>query len=266
MKRVVVRVLQVVGVVVVVACGIRGYMVWDRSRDVLPDFTAVPAGARAPAGFEVVAGIRPGVTTLADVQTLTAKLGWTCSDTSMRGLMKLGRAQAQAKMAEAEARGEDPDAVSGASRAHYVSKKEQNPQVQWNCEKLNLGPLDPVVFRDPGKPTSGAVTFIFDSASLPLRYVVTSRKFFAQDQTLAIFDSEVARFTSSLGAPTSTLGKPDRSGEDKIFARRNPVNAVWEFADRRATVGVMNMGPERGIDLREIFEVPWPVVVTPPAG
>lgn len=261
MKRVLVRVLQVVGVLVVVAGAIRGYMVWDRSRDVLPEFTPVPAGPRAPAGFEVIAGISPGATTLAQVQAQTARLGWTCSDTSMRGLMTLGREAAQAKMAEAEARGEDPDAVSGASRAHYVSKKEQNPQVQWSCEKVDLIGLDPVVFANPGKAATGAVTFIFDSAALPLRYIVTSRKFFSQKETLEVFEAEVVRFTAALGAPTSRLGKPDLSGEQKIFARRNPVNAVWDFADRRATVGVMNMGPTRGIDIREIYEVPWPVIV-----
>ena len=263
MKRVLVRLLQVVGVLVVVACAIRGYMVWDRSRDVLPEFSAVPAGPRAPA-FDVVAGIRPGLTTLAEVQAMTIRLGWTCSDSSMRGLMKLGREQARAKMAEAEARGEDPDAVSGASRAHYVSKKEQNPQVQWNCESVDLSTVDPVVFRDTGK--AGAALFIFDSAALPLRYIVTSRKFFSQKQSLEAWEAQVARYTAILGAPTSTMGKPDRTEGQKIFARRNPVNAIWEFADRRGTVGVMNMGPERGIDVREVFEVPWPTVVTPPAG
>jgi len=261
MKRVIVRGLQVVGVLVVAACAVRAYMVWDRSRDVLPEFTAVGPGPRAPV-VDLTAGIVPGRTTLAEVQALTAKLGWTCSDTSMRGLMKLGREQAQAKMAEAEARGEDPDAVSGASRAHYVSKKEQNPQVQWNCEKVDLSALDGAVFKEPGK--SGYALFIFDSAALPLRYVVTSRKFFSQKQTLAIYEAEVARFTAALGPSTSTMGKPDMTEGEKIFARRNPVNHVWDFADRRATVGVMNMGPERGIDVREVFEVPWPVVVTPP--
>lgn len=260
MKRVVVRLLMVVAVLAVVAVAIRGVMVWDRSRDVLPEFTAVPDGPRAPA-FEPIAGIRVGSTTLADVQALTKKLGWTCSDASMRGLMKLGRENAQAKMAAAEARGDDPDAVSGASRAHYVSKKEQNPQVQWNCENVDLAALDPAVYAVPSNDASAV--FIFDSAALPLRYVTTTRKLMSQATTLGVYEADVARFTAVLGPPTNTMGAPNRTEGEKLFGRSMPVHTEWSFADRRATVGVMNMGPRRGINVREVYEVPWPTVVTP---
>ena len=40
------------------------------------------------------------------------------------------------------------------------------------------------------------------------------------------------------------------------------MHTQWLFADRKATIGAMNMGG-RGIDVREIYEVPLPVEVTP---
>lgn len=252
MKRNLRRVVGAVVGVVAVLGGVRTAMVWNNRREVLPTFVAVPDGLRAPA-FEL-GGVSPGVTTLAEVQERTRAMGWTCSDSSMRGLMQKGRAQVQQEMAEAEARGDDPDTVSGASRAHYVSKKERNPQVQWNCEDVDLGQLG----QGLGGGARGNALFIFDSPRHPLRVVTLSRKYFSQQAALAAFDAAVLRF-APLGQPEKQ-GEPNRTNpEAKVFARSMPVSVRWPFADRQGTVTALNMGPKRGIDVREAWEVPWPV-------
>lgn len=256
------RVLIVVAILVVAAFGIRRAMVWNKTRDVLPTFSAIPDGNRAPTIR--LAGLEVGRTTLADVQALTAKLGWSCRDTSMRGLMQLGREQAQAKMAEAEAKGEDPDTVSGASRAYYHSKKEQNPQVQWACEEIDLQALDATFFEDGGDKNT--VIFIFDSEHLPLRYLVTSRKFMSQSQTRVARDKSIAALSAILGPPHASLGTPNENPEQKMFARHQIFRQDWKYADRAVSITVMNLGSPRGIDLREIIEVPWPIEVKPTGG
>lgn len=256
MKRNVRWVAVAVGALAVLG-GIRAAMVWNNRREVLPAFVAVPEGARAPSF--ALGGVSPGSTTFAQVQELTRTLGWTCRDSSMRGLMQQGRAQVQQKMADAEARGEDPDTVSGASRAHYVSKKERNPQVQWNCEDVDLGQLG----QGPGGGEHGNALFIFDSPRHPLRTVTLSRKYFSQRAALAAFDAAVARF-APLGA-SSRQGQPQRDNpEAKVFARSMPVSERWGFVDRQGQVTAMNMGPKRGIDVREVWEVPWPVTTGEP--
>lgn len=258
MKRNVRRVVGVVVGVVAMLGGIRAAMVWNTHREVLPTFEAVPDGERAPA-FEL-GGVSPGVTTLAEVQARTTALGWTCSDSSMRGLMQKGREQVQQKMADARAHGDDPDTVSGASRAHYVSKKERNPQVQWNCEDVDLGALG----QGLGGGEHGNALFIFDSPRHPLRVVTLSRKYFSQRAALGAFEAAQQRF-AALGTPTARQGQPNRNNaEAKIFARAMPVREQWRFADRQGEVTVLNMGPKRGIDVRVVWEVPWPITTGEP--
>jgi hypothetical protein len=254
------NVRRAIGALVAVAVvgGIRIAMVWNNTREVLPTFTAVPEGPRAPA-FQL-GGMSAGITTLEVAQQRTRALGWTCSDSSMRGLMQQGREQVQQKMAEATARGDDPDTVSGASRAHYVSKKERNPQVQWNCEDVDLGQLDAALSGGE----HGNALFIFDSPRHPLRAVTLSRKYSSQQVALGAFDAARERFRA-LGTPTLQQGEPNRSNPAaKVFARSMPVSVQWRFADRQGTVTALNMGPQRGIDVREAWEVPWPVTAGEP--
>lgn len=260
-------VLAVVGTLVVAAVAIRGFMVWNNTRDVLPTFSPIPDGPRAPSLKSIpIGGLEVGRSTLAEVQQRTAQLGFECRDTSMRGLMEQGRQEVQAKMREAEERGDDPDTVSGASRAYYHSKKERNPQVQWACDEVDLAALDPV-YAAPGPVAAGehhAVVFIFDSAEHPLRSVMTSRKFQSQKATLAARDRSLERFTAALGPVHTTLGSPVVDDPTKkIFPRRQIFRHDWQWADRAALVSVMNLGPKKGIDLREVVEVPWPIVVSP---
>lgn len=258
-KQVAKRGAIVVVTLVVAAFGYRGFSIWNKTRDVLPTFEPVPAGPTAPADFSLL-GLRPGRTALADVQAMTTSLGWSCRDTSMRGLMREGRAQAREKIAEAKLHGDDPDAVSGASRAYYYSKKEQNPQLQWSCEDVDLSSLAGSVYAaDP----RGDVMFIFDSEALPLRHVVVSRHYQSQRAAVAARADSLQRF-AVLGPTTSTLGgEPNLDPTQPAFARRKPFISEWRFADRQALVSTMNFGPQNGIDVREVYEVPWPVVVAP---
>ena len=257
------RALKVSGIVVVVllvaAYAYRQWMIWDRTRDVLPEFAEIPAGPRAPSSDFV--GLTIGKSTLPEVEAWLQRHGMTCSDTSMRGLMQLGREQAKAKMEEAEAQGIDPDTVSGASRVNYHSKKEQNPRVFLSCENANIASLDSLN-RAGSQATTGTVLLIFDSKNHPLRYVMVERKYMLQVDVLKQFKAVTSQFTAQLGAPTSASAlRPleDDDPETRIFARMRPVRNEWKFADRKAEVVVMNFGLPKGISVREVFEVPWPL-------
>jgi hypothetical protein len=253
-------VAAVVAVVVVAAAfGIRAYMVWDRTRDVLPALSPVPDGPRAPRALHLL-DVEPGRTTLDAVQAFTQARGWSCRDVSMRGLMQAGRAEARAKVDAAKAAGIDPDTVAGASRAHYYSRKERNPQIQWSCEDVDVTGLDDIAAGPADLHAD--VVFIFDAAALPLRSVMVSRKLMSQSAALALRDAALARF-ADLGAPHELVGAPDLTPGEKIFKRLRLVSSVWQWADRRVTVSVMNFGPAKGIDVREIVEIPWPITTAP---
>jgi hypothetical protein len=249
------RIAVVVAVLGLAAVAIRKGMVWNKTRDVMPTLTPVADGPRAPA-FSLF-GTTIGTTTFADVQARATAAGWNCRDTSMRGLMAAGRADAQARIAQAEAEGKETDTVSGASRAYYYSKKEQNPQIQWTCEDVDLHKLDPAY---PTEPDNTAV-FIFDSAERPLRYMLLSRHYQSQKAAIAALDAGVARFSAALGAPMSSSGEPDLDPTHKAFPRLQLVRREWSYADRHGLISVMNLGPAKGIDVRELWEVPWPTEV-----
>jgi hypothetical protein len=249
----------VVAGLVVAAFGVRAWMIWDRTRDVLPALSPVPDGPRAPRPLHLL-DVEPGRTTLATVQAFTASRGWTCRDASMRGLMQAGREAARAKIDAAKAAGIDPDTVAGASRAHYYSKKERNPQIQWSCEDVDVSGLTDLA---PGPADVRAdVVFIFDAADLPLRSVMVSRKLMSQSAALALRDAALAR-VADLGPAHEVQGAPDLTPGEKIFQRLRLVSSSWRWADRRVTVSVMNFGPAKGIDVREIVEIPWPITTTP---
>lgn len=261
MKKNILRVVLGLAILALLAGAIRVGMIWNKTRDVLPQFTPTPAGARAPeltwAGFKV------GATTFAEVEAATTKAGFSCRDTSMRGLMQFGRTEAQKKIAEAKESGVDPDTVSGASRAYYYSKKEQNPQIQWSCEDVDLSKVDTYF---AGATSSDDLTFVFDSKGHPLRYIVTSRKFQSQAAARAARDASIARLSATLGPPQRELGHIDERPGEKLFARLQIVASDWQYADRHVGVTVMNLGPAKGIDVREVVEVPWPVEVQRPGG
>jgi hypothetical protein len=253
------RAVVVVVAVVAAAFGVRGYMVWDRTRDVLPALSPIPDGPRAPRTLHLV-DVEPGRTTLDAVQAFTQSRGWPCRDASMRGLMQAGREQARAKIDAAKAAGIDPDTVAGASRAHYYSKKERNPQIQWTCEDVDASGLTDLA--PSAADVRADVVFIFDAEALPLRSAMVSRKLMSQSAALALREAALARF-ADLGAPQEVTGAPDLTPGEKIFPRLRLVSSAWRWADRRVTVSVMNFGPAKGIDVREIVEIPWPITTAP---
>jgi hypothetical protein len=251
------RIVVVVAVLGVAAVGIRKGMIWNKTRDVMPELQPVPEGARAPRFSLFTLDI--GVSTFEQVRDRAAAAGWDCRDTSMRGLMAAGRADAQQRIAVAEAEGKETDTVSGASRAYYYSKKEQNPQIQWTCEDVDLHKFDPAYATEPACTT----VFIFDSAQGALRYILVSRHYQSQKAAVVALNDGVARFTGVLGAPMSSSGEPDLDPTHKAFPRFQLVRREWSYADRHAIVSVLNLGPGKGIDVRELWEVPWPLQVVP---
>jgi hypothetical protein len=257
-RRALVVTALLVGGLALAAFAVRRFMIWEKTRDVLPAFSPVPLGPRAPFSPSLL-GHSPGRSTLAAIQAQTALLGWPCRDTSMRGLMQAGRAEARARVEAARARGDDPDTVAGASRAGYYSKKEQNPQVQWTCEDVDVALLPAGEAYAGGPP--GTVVFVFDSGTHPLRHIMVSRRFQSQREAVRAREEALARH-AALGAPTSSIGSPELDPNKKAFERLRLVATEWSFADRRVVVSVMNGGPGRGIDVRELVEVPWPVSTT----
>jgi hypothetical protein len=249
----------VIGVLVLSAFAVRGAMIWDRTRDVLPTLSPVPAGPRAPRPLHLL-DVEPGRTTLVAVKAFTQARGWPCRDASMRGLMQAGREAARAKIDAAKAAGINPDTVAGASRAHSYSKKERNPQIQWSCEDVDVSGLTDLAAG--AADLRADVVFIFDAAALPLRSVMVSRKLMRQSAALALRDAALAR-VADLGPPHEVQGAADLTPGEKIFQRLRLVSSSWRWADRRVTVSVMNFGPGKGIDVREIVEIPWPITTTP---
>ncbi len=265
-----VRPKKIVGMLLLLGASAWAYhrfQVWDRTRDVFPEFIDVPAGARAPPTARLL-GLTPGTTTLPEFNAWSAAHGLSCSDTSMRALMEKGRQETQAKMKQAEDEGQDPDAVSGASRANYHSKKERNPQVRMACYDADLVKLGDGIDRGPARQAT--VMAIFDGAALPLRYVGVWRRYFSEQATLEQWKTTTARLETELGPPTKQSASRPVEDDDpltKPFERMVLVRDEWRFADRRAEVQVINMGPQKGIDFREILEIPWPVRTDgPPAG
>ncbi len=246
------RSLAIVIALVVVAFAIRAAMVWNKTRDVLPTFVPIPDGPRAPPLS--LGGYTPGLTQFDNVKKSMAQAGYVCRDTSMRGLMQQGRSDAQTRIAEAKERGDDPKTVSGASRAGYYSSKEQNPQIVWSCDSVDGRPAG------AGLNELLSAIFVFDSATHPLRHITISRRFMSQRDAHKAFERALATY-DQLGEPTFTLGEPNMTTGEKIFERLRIVTREWRYADRTVAVSVMNTGPRRGIDVREVLEVPWPVTV-----
>lgn len=250
MKRAVKIAVGVLALLGLAAGGVRVFMVRDRSRDVLPELVDVPAGRRAPAQARTFLGLTIGKTTLAEARAKAAALGVQCNDSSVRALMQAKRDDTKRKMAEAEARGEDPDGVTGASLANHRSKKERNPQVRLSCEKVALTSFsaDGDRARADGEPLYWLI--IFDSPEHPLRHTSLSRRV-DQSALAAEMDSAVAAMSKRMGAPPTT-SKP-------LTDAAAYAEAKWEYADLKAEVTAIRVGSKARVSER--VEVPWPVRV-----
>ena len=233
------------------AGGVRLYMVRQQAQDVLPAFVDVPAGSRAPR--REFLGLEVGVSNVADAELVATQAGAVCENSSFRALMEAKRQDTKEKMAEAEARGDDPDGVTGASLANYRSKKERNPQVRLACDKVPVSAFTDRA-RVPGDPLYWLL--IFDSPAHAMRHTSVSRRI-DMDLVNEEWQSAVDNMTKRFGAP-STLKAPEAD-----IAKGAYYEAKWEFADLHAQVSAFKIGDKARFTER--VEVPWPVRVSTPA-
>jgi len=249
MKKALKIVGAILGVLLVVAVGIRIYMKWQQGQDLLPAFKPVPEGARSPTRDFLGLTIRE--TTLPEAEVIYRGTGAECKGSSFRDLMGAKRESIKKEMAEVKASGGDPDAVSGASLANYRSKKERNPQVRLSCIDVPLSSFNDRE-RVPGEPLYWLI--IFDSPDFPLRHVSVGRRI----TDLALAEEEwrlaVDAMTKKFGAPTK-IREPAQTGV--AFTPGTYFEAKWTFTDIEASVTAFRIG--NYVRFQERVEVPWPV-------
>lgn len=197
----------------------------------LPEFTDVPAGPRAPA--DALLEVRVGQTTRAAVDALVNARGVHCQDLSPAVLGAKMRAQ----------RPPDIDASSRASPA-----RAGNPQVRISCGNVAASAL----LDRPRPAAQGRWLFVFDSPAHPLRHVSYRRRHGDHATAAADLSQTVSTLTERFGPPTSASVLP------ATFKAFRPYKWEWRFADIRVEASALNYG-ERGVDVLEAIEVPWPV-------
>jgi hypothetical protein len=220
-------------------------------KDQLPSFTEPGPGPRAPSSSAL--GFVVGSSSLASVQQALARAGLTCADTSMRALMQQGRDEIRRQMQAREARGEDPDSVTGASRVDYRSPKEANPQVRLACDGVPSRKLE----GGQRVPSRGRLLLVFDSPAHPLRHVSFERTFSSADIASALADLDTTRARLAAVFGNATAGVPvDTDTRDLPWL--SPRETRWHFVDLQVKASAINYGP-RGVVVSEVVEVPWPV-------
>ncbi len=248
-------------VVLLLVVGVLGAYEWHRMhtlppvKDAFPvKFTEPPPGPKAPStaglGFEV------GRTHLAEAQARLNSLGINCRDTGPRALVELSRQNKRVEIQLAEekkAHGETVAAVTGASMLFHRSKMESNPQVRLSCDEVDASKLDA---RTTRQPYAARVLLIWDSADLPLRYASAS-------QALPTFAEAEAAFQSAEKAVETRLGRPGEGKNltdltSKGFPTFAQTKKAWKYSDFSASVKAQNLGG-RGIQIEEVYEVPWPI-------
>jgi hypothetical protein len=258
-RRLILAVSSLVGVcAVVLGAGWLRMRARRSVKDVLPAFSEPGPGPRAPSTRAL--GFAVGRTTLDEARAALARAGLDCPDTSIRALMQQARDQTRREMQARKARGEDPDAVTGASRVNYRSPKEANPQVRLACNDVPSSKLG----DDERPPSRGRLLLVFDSPRHPLRHVSFERTFPAAEvaSALADLDGTRARLADTFGGPgagAAVLAEPTRD-----LPWLSPRESAWPFADLLARVSAINYGP-RGVVVSEVVEVPWPIRADAPA-
>lgn len=225
------------------AGGVRLFMVWRQSQDLLPEFVDVPAGPRAPT--REFLGLKIASSTVADAELVAKQANVVCENSSFRALMAAKREDIKEKMAEAEAKGDDPDGITGASLVNHRSKKERNPQVRLACSKVPLTTFDDRP-RVPGDALYWLI--IFDSPAHALRHTSVSRRIEPD-----LLDEE---WRVAVDTMTRRFGAPSKLKEVETIRE-----AKWEFADLQAQVTAFKIG--KSVRFTERVEVPWPVRVEP---
>lgn len=244
-----------------VIAGVVGYYFYKKhqsQKDLLPTFTEIPVGTRAPASaYSAFFGVQIGKSTYNDVKQLLEKQGLTCEDTSARALMENMREKKLQEIEEKKARGEEDAASTGASWLHHKSRLERNPQVRLTCHDTpssKLGDTERV-------PAVGRWLFVFDSLEYPLRHVSYRRSHADADAAIVDFTKTLERLSSILGEPISKNGEipamPNDGSARKLPLFR-PYKRSWGFSDLKVEASLTNFN-KRGIDVYEAVEVPWPV-------
>lgn len=216
------------------------------AEDVLPEFKELPPGARAPAsaGF----GAAVGRTSLEALEARIKERGLDCRDTSARALIREAREKKKAAAATSTA---PVDATTSAS-SKKSSPMERNPQVRLSCENT-----EGAAIGDRERPaSSGRLLYIFDSPKHPLRHASYRRVH--KDHALARGDllDSIAAMKAVYGEPTATSGALPAEGAQ--FGKYEPYKVEWIWTDVHVTVSALSYG-ERGVDVYEAIEVPWPV-------
>jgi hypothetical protein len=242
-------IVAVVAVGAVAAYGAFRARVREASHYVAPPLVEPAAGPRAPSSD--FAGVRIGVSRLADAKRLAAEWKLACADRSMRTLMTELRDRKRAEVRRAQAQGA-ADAVSGASILERKTARDENPQVRLSCDDVASNQL-----RDrPRTASKGRVLFVFDGEGDVVRHASYQRHHGAWEDALADFDDTKAAFTAAYG-PGKESGSAAGQSTDALpkYGRRA---AEWRFADLVATLTLVNLGG-RGYSLSESVEVPYPV-------
>jgi len=254
-----------IGVAVVIVIVVGGYSakgfwrVYEMNKDVLPEFTDPPEGARAPVakGF----GVTIGTTTLDDTERLLAEWGLTCKDTSMRALMGAQREKKKAEIEAAKERGESVDGISGASLVDYKSPKEKNPQVRLSCTDT---PSTKLKDRER-QESAGRALFIHDSPKHAIRHASFRRQHANHPHARDDIADSVNHYIRIYGDPHEMKPLPPIEEDGSVrFPDTVPYKFVWSYADLTVRVEAMSHG-KRGVDVNEVIEVPWPVRATAPA-
>ncbi len=201
-------------------------------------------------------GVEVASLTYADAQKLTASLGYTCQNQSVKAAIERMREAKRKEVAEKMKAG-DPDAMSGASILMGKSKREKNPQVRWSCEKA-----DPAKLTDRKRETvPGRLLMVFDTPDIPVRHV-SYRRSHPEERTAYIdLLGTMKALEAIFGKPTSTknIPTPNEAGE-VAFGDFKAVRVDWKYADLHVKVHAMKMG--KRVSINEAMEVPWPVRVT----
>lgn len=267
-RRLLLRVLgALVGLAVLVVAGFAIHGWWRKTHlppvvDEFPvKFIDPPAGARAP-NTEAL-GFHVGVDLLPAVQARLTAAGIACHDTGPRAMVATQRENKRLEVERAEqakARGETVAAVTGASMLWRRSKMETNPQIRLVCDGFK-----PSFFADRERPipAESRLLLIFDGPTLPLRHVSLGRTL-PKELIAAEFELARADHERRFGAMT----KGAKAGEGMPVEQFPPFYSQpweWSWADATARITVMGLG-KKGMQLEEVFEVPWPVRSDAPGG
>ncbi len=218
------------------------------------EFAEPAPGPRSPTAKAFHVDI--GTTSYEDVQRITKQHGFVCEDTSIRAKMKKWR---EAKMAEAEARGED--AVTSASWTKK-SKREKNPQVRYACQKVLSTRIG-----DRERPMSaGRLLYVFDSETLPARHASYQRIHKNQARALEDLSEVVEHMKSVYGEPTAVREKLPTPAEDGTveFPLLKNIEFEWRYSDLLVKIHAVRLGGEK-ITIGERIEVPIGVRPDAPA-